>query len=102
MAELVDLPAGRQARTLLPYMFTVYVLCSLAREYWYVGLTNNLERRVLQHQQGRERTTRSYRPFILIHTEQFASRPEARNREKWLKSGIGKEWLKSSVTPSDN
>lgn len=75
-------------------MFTVYVLRSQQREYWYVGLTNNLVRRVLQHQEGKERTTRTYRPFELIHTEVFNTRPEARKREKYLKSGFGKELLK--------
>ena len=75
---------------------TVYVLTSTVKNYLYVGLTNNLERRISQHNQGREKTTRSYRPFQLIHRENFPDRPSARIREKYLKSGSGKEFLKSS------
>jgi putative endonuclease len=76
-------------------MFTVYVIRSSKREYWYVGLTNNLQRRVLQHQEGKERTTKPYRPFTIVHTEEFPTRLEARKREIYLKSGKGKEWLKT-------
>jgi putative endonuclease len=89
-------PACRQAGapvSLLP-MYFVYVLRSISREYLYVGLTNNLLRRIRQHQAGYERTTRAYRPFELIYSEQFLTRLEARNREKYLKSGSGKEWLR--------
>jgi putative endonuclease len=93
VAELVDLPAGRQARYDVS-MYFVYVLSSEGRQYWYVGLTNNLERRIRQHQNGKERTTRSYRPFRLVHSESYITRQAARNREKYLKSGVGREWLK--------
>jgi putative endonuclease len=76
-------------------MYFVYILKSQIRKYFYVGLTNNAERRFQQHQAGRERTTRAYRPFELVQVEMYATRQEARKREKYLKSGIGKEWLKS-------
>ena len=74
--------------------YYVYVLRSLERKYIYVGLTNNIQRRIKEHQVGKERTTRSYRPFELILTEEYANRKEARVREKYLKSGCGKEWIK--------
>ena len=76
-------------------MFYVYALKSKDHNYIYVGLTSNLERRVMQHNFGRARTTKAYRPFDLIHSERFSSRPEARLREKQLKTGSGKEFLKS-------
>ena len=95
MAELVYLPAGRQARTTEIFlMYFVYVLSSGIRNYLYVGLTNNIERRVKQHQDGRVRTTRAYKPFTLITKEVYLTRKEARAREKYLKSGSGKEWIK--------
>ncbi|HET6540294.1 MAG TPA: GIY-YIG nuclease family protein [Chryseolinea sp.] len=75
-------------------MFYVYCLKSLARNYIYVGLTDNLDRRISQHQNGENRTTAPYRPFLLFHTEQFLNRAQARTREKYLKSGVGKEFLK--------
>jgi len=75
-------------------MFFVYALKSLARDYIYVGLTDDVERRVGQHDAGYERTTRPYRPFELILTESYPSRGDARAREKYLKSGAGKEFLR--------
>jgi putative endonuclease len=60
----------------------------------YVGLTSNQEERIQRHNSGRERTTRAYRPFELIYSEEQATREEARKREKYFKSGAGKEFLK--------
>ncbi|WP_324720359.1 GIY-YIG nuclease family protein [Salinimicrobium sp. HB62] len=94
-AELVDLPTGRQARRKeVLYMFYVYALSSLNKNYIYVGLTSNLERRIDQHNSGKEKTTRGYLPFELIFSEICSSRSEARLREKYWKSGTGKEKLK--------
>ena len=76
-------------------MYYVYAIKSLVKNYIYVGMTNDIERRVLEHNSGKNKSTKAYKPFILIHKEQFETRIEARKREKYLKSGIGKEFLKS-------
>jgi putative endonuclease len=76
-------------------MFFVYALKSEVKDYIYVGLTDNMERRFSQHNLGYERTTRPYKPYSLILTESYQTRQEARNREKYLKSGVGKEFLRS-------
>ncbi len=73
---------------------SVYAISSLIRNYIYVGLAFNVEKRIVQHNLGKERTTRAYRPFKLIYTEEFSDRVSARQREKYLKSGTGKEFLK--------
>ncbi len=78
-------------------MFYVYVIKSKFRNYIYIGLSNNLDRRLKEHQEGLNKTTKPYRPFDLIYTENFESRVEARKREKYLKSGIGKEWIKAKL-----
>lgn len=91
--ESADLPAGRQART--STMYYVYTLKSLIRNYIYVGLTNDPTRRIAEHNNKKERTTRPYAPFKTIKIEMFETRPEARKREKYLKSGTGKEQIKS-------
>jgi putative endonuclease len=79
-------------------MYHVYALQSLSRNYIYVGLTDNLERRIHQHNAGLNPTTKPYSPFKLIWSESFETRVEARKREKYLKSGVGKEFLKSLKT----
>ena len=76
-------------------MYTVYAIKSRVRNYIYVGMTNNVNRRFNEHNNGKERTTKPYVPFDLIYTEIHNNRISARVREKYLKSGIGKEFLKS-------
>ena len=76
-------------------MFFVYAIRSDVRNYTYVGLSDDVERRVVQHNAGYERTTRPYRPFYLILVEAYPTRVEVRKREKYLKSGVGKEYLRS-------
>jgi len=69
----------------------------MKRKYIYVGMTFNFKERFERHNTGRERATRSYRPFKLVYKENHKDRPTARIREKYLKSGIGKEFLKSLI-----
>ncbi|MBI1769759.1 MAG: GIY-YIG nuclease family protein [Bacteroidetes bacterium] len=75
-------------------MFFVYAIKSSIRNYIYVGLTSDFDRRFRQHNSGHNRTTKAYAPFEKLHIESFQTRGEARTREKYLKSGIGKEFLK--------
>ena len=57
-------------------MYFVYVIKSRSRNYLYVGLTNNLERRLSEHNQGCNKTTKAYAPFKLVLVEKFVTRPE--------------------------
>ncbi|WP_233494461.1 GIY-YIG nuclease family protein [Mesonia sp. K7] len=57
-------------------------------------MTSSLEERVNRHNLGRERTTKPYLPFMLFYFEVCENRKEARIREKYWKSGIGKEKLR--------
>jgi putative endonuclease len=75
-------------------MFTVYAISSTCKNYIYVGLTENLDARLLRHERGFERTTKPYRPFELIYSEEHPDRALARKREKYWKSGTGKEQLR--------
>ncbi|MCX6788660.1 MAG: GIY-YIG nuclease family protein [bacterium] len=75
-------------------MYFVYILKSLKDNKHYVGLTSDISKRLEYHNKGRVRSTKSRRPFELIHTESFQYRMEARQREKFLKSyGGAKEKL---------
>ena len=78
-------------------MYCVYALKSIHRNYIYVGLTSSLPRRIAEHNNGHEKTTRSYAPFKLIYSEKAVDRPAARLREKYFKSGAGKEYLRSLI-----
>ncbi len=78
-------------------MFYVYTISSEVKNYIYVGLTNNIERRLDEHNLGYNKTTKPYKPFKLILLEKYETRLEARAREKYLKSGIGKEFLKKLI-----
>jgi len=77
----------------LIFMFFVYVIRSVTRPYRYVGITENVDRRLDEHEKGKSKSTRGRGPFELIHTESFETRDEARAREKFLKSGVGRKWL---------
>ena len=49
-------------------------------------MTNNLEKRLKEHNSGYEKTTKPYAPFKFIYKEELTTRPEARIREKYFKS----------------
>jgi len=76
-------------------MYFTYAIDSKSRNYLYVGISNNVERRLTEHNSGRNKTTKPYKPFKLIYTKEFVTRAEARAHEKYLKSGSGKEFLKT-------
>ncbi len=57
-------------------------------------MTTDLEARIARHNSGREKTTKPYRPFELIFTERCGNWAEGRKREKYWKSGVGKEQLR--------
>lgn len=76
--------------------WTVYALqCSDGSIY--IGMTNNLNRRIKEHQAAQVSWTKSRLPIRLIHQETLMTRIDARKREKYLKSGWGKQWLKSKL-----
>jgi putative endonuclease len=69
-------------------------LRSKAVDKTYVGITNNIERRLIEHNNGEHVYTKKYIPWEIIHSEIFSKRPEARKREKYLKSSVGRQWIK--------
>ncbi|HMT00819.1 MAG TPA: GIY-YIG nuclease family protein [Candidatus Absconditabacterales bacterium] len=71
----------------------VYVLeCFNGR--WYVGSTNNLERRFEEHQGGKVSSTKNVRPLVLVGKKEFGTLLEARRYELFLKSKKSKEKVK--------
>ena len=74
-------------------MYYVYVLESLSHHTRYVGSTDNVSKRFEEHNKGKCRYTKGRSPWKLIYTEEFKTRSEAMQREKFLKSGKGREFL---------
>lgn len=63
----------------------VYVLRSLKDSKLYIGSTNDIDRRIKEHNSGINKSTRSRKPFTLVYKEKFSSLNLARNREKLFK-----------------
>ncbi|HBC72658.1 TPA: endonuclease [Candidatus Amesbacteria bacterium] len=72
-------------------MYFVYILQSYGDKFIYKGITNNLQRRLYQHESGKSPSTRGHLPLRLIHVEECDTRIQARNLEKFFKSGFGRE-----------
>jgi putative endonuclease len=75
-------------------VWTVYVLRSLKNGWLYIGMTNDIDRRLREHNRGYNRSTKGKGPFELVHTEMFSTRAEARVRERQLKTGTQRERLR--------
>jgi putative endonuclease len=78
-------------------MFFVYIIKSTIKNRLYKGFTTDLERRLNEHNSGKNRSTSPYKPWNLVYFEKFTERKEAREREKYFKSGIGREYLKNKL-----
>jgi putative endonuclease len=78
-------------------MYWVYAIKSQIDNRIYVGMTSNVDKRVAEHNSAKTRSTKAFVPWVLIYKESAESRSQARCREKYLKSGIGKEFLKSII-----
>ena len=75
-------------------MHKVYILYSPVYKKIYIGYTGNLEARLLsQNQLGKKGWSIKFRPWVLVYTEDYATKEEALLREKNLKSGKGREWI---------
>jgi putative endonuclease len=65
--------------------YFVYILISLKDGNHYIGSTENVEARLVYHNAGKQRSTKSRTPFILIYTESFESKSAAEKRERQTK-----------------
>ena len=75
-------------------MYIVYVLKSMKNNKRYVGYTKlTIEKRLKQHNSGLNRFAKGNRPFKVLLTEEFNDKSDARKRELFLKSGVGRQYL---------
>jgi len=80
----------------LKYQY-VYVLRSLKSSKWYIGCTNNLRKRFIEHQNDKSTYTKGRGPFELIYYEACFNKLDGFAREKYLKSGMGRRYLKNRL-----
>ena len=78
-------------------MYYVYILYSGKFNRQYVGLTINVEKRLEEHNSGKTLSTKAFKPWIVVHIEEYESRKEARVREKYLKTAAGRRWRKINI-----
>jgi putative endonuclease len=77
--------------------FWVYVLVSQKTGRRYVGSTQDVTKRLRQHNAGHSKSTRHGVPWRLVKTESFLTRAEAVQRERFLKTGQGRRELDAEL-----
>ena len=78
-------------------MYYTYVLRSGTDSQLYTGSTNDLRRRLNEHNNGKVSSTKNRVPFELIYYEACLNEQDARAREKYLKTGMGKRYIKNRL-----
>jgi len=78
-------------------MWHTYLLQSKKNKHWYTGCTTDLRKRFKDHNQGKVLATKGRGPFALIYYEACLDKNDAFTREKYLKSGMGKRYLKNRL-----
>ena len=90
---------GFASRGLRPILrvFYVYVLHSDSDNGFYIGFSTDLKRRLSEHKRGASFATKSRGPWKLIYYEAYTEREDAEGREKFLKSGAGRRFLRAQL-----
>jgi putative endonuclease len=80
--------------------YYTYILKSKKDGKIYTGCTKDLRKRLTQHNQGLSTYTKGKGPFVLIYYEACLLESKVRSRELYLKSGMGKRYLKNRLGAS--
>ncbi len=78
-------------------LFIVYILHSSKLDRYYVGYTNDIERRISEHNRKKGKYTDAGIPWSLAYSEEYATKKGAMDREKYIKSQKSKEYIKSLI-----
>lgn len=85
-------------RIKIKLMYWVYILESQMDKSWYIGYTSNLKKRLNEHQSGYgSKTTKIKDDWGLIYCEGYKNKKDAEGRERFLKSGSGRKFLKNQL-----
>jgi putative endonuclease len=78
-------------------MFYTYILRSKKDDKFYAGFSDDLKRRFEEHNKGLVNATKGRLPFELIYYEACKNKNKAIEREKYLKTGFGRRFLKNRI-----
>ena len=78
-------------------MYYVYVLLSAKDKKFYTGTTDDLRRRIAEHDAGRVPSTAHRRPLKLVYYESSLNQADALHREKYLKTTFGKQYIRNRI-----
>jgi putative endonuclease len=78
-------------------MYYIYVLQSKKDGNFYTGYTEDLQKRFKEHQDGLNNSTKNRGPFEVIYYEACHNKYDALTRETYLKTGMGKKYLKNRL-----
>jgi len=78
-------------------MFIVYILYSKRIDHYYVGYTNNIERRIKEHNRRKGKYTDRGIPWIMVRTEIYTSKEEAELREKFIKKRKSRAYIEQRI-----
>ncbi len=79
-------------------MYYTYLLENQNDKSWYIGYSSDLKRRLAQHQSGQGgKTTSKKDKWVLIYYEAYLNKKDAEGRERFLKSGSGRKYLKKQL-----
>ncbi len=81
-------------------MYYVYVLLSSKDKKFYIGFTNDLKRRLKEHNSGKNISTKPRSPLELLYYEAHLSKADAMRRERYFKTTKGKSTLKQMLRKS--
>jgi putative endonuclease len=73
--------------------FYVYILFNQSKNFIYIGYSENLKQRFKEHNLGKVKSTKHYKPLDLIFYEAYKNMKDAKRREKYLKTNKGKTSL---------
>jgi putative endonuclease len=75
----------------------VYVLSSFKGDHLYIGFTQDLQKRITEHNKGLNRSTKAYVPWRLVYYEVHRNELDGLRREKYLKTTAGNKALKNML-----
>ena len=78
-------------------MFYVYLLHSAKDNGFYIGFSTDLKKRLSEHRRGASFATKSRGPWKLIYYEAYLNEDDALGRERYLKSGAGRRFLRAQL-----